>query len=190
MITSISSGPILVMLGVGCAIVGIFLCLSNKKMMRELQARKMRYKSFSSVMNPNQRQFSYGSNVSLVTSITETYEHIIGYEGNNENDENEVRRDADIACFPRSNNNEQIAVTDQNPENFHGIKIKISDEEDDCSSRENVIEIPSSRRSSFHGDSLDVGLSGENFPSLLKTADNLSQNRRSSEAVGSPVETL
>merc|ERR1719419_1059525 len=147
--------------------------------MRELQARKMRYKSFSSVMNPNQRQFSYGSNVSLVTSITETYDHIIGYEGNNENDENEVRRDADIACFPRSNNNEQIAVTDQNPENFHGIKIKISDEEDDCSSRENVIQIPSSRRSSFHGDSLDVGLSGENFPSLLKTADNLSQNRRS-----------
>ena len=97
----------------------------------------MRYKSFVSIHTPTHSDLDRCHSAGDIRSITETYQEII---------EDELFKDEDKMTFetlPR--------VT---------VKMASDDEEDqgdDKSSGECIIlEIPKSRRSSFHGESLEI----------------------------------
>ena len=106
-------------------------------MLNDIKERKMRYKSFVSLHTPTHSDLDRCHSAGDIRSITETYQEII---------EDELFKDEDKMTFetlPR--------VT---------VKMASDDEEDqgdDKSSGECIIlEIPKSRRSSFHGESLEI----------------------------------
>ena len=102
--------------------------------------RKSRYENFSSVFHPETREEMF--------TISGNYYH-----------------DSDIACFPSAadagdqiQNNIRIDVVGQDSLES-GQQNKSENENDENSNLSpQQIEIPSSRRSSFHGDSMDIDI--------------------------------
>ena len=132
-------------------------------MLNDIKERKMRYKSFVSLHTPTHSDLDRCHSAGDIRSITETYQEII---------EDELFKDEDKMTFetlPR--------VT---------VKMASDDEEDqgdDKSSGECIIlEIPKSRRSSFHGESLEID-------STKCVESNATDSRRESQDFDIPVDT-
>ena len=150
------------MFGLGAGVTGSYLCLSRRKMLNDIKARKMRYKSFVSLHHtPTHSDLVEEHSAGDIRSITETYQKII----QDDEDEGKVTLDK----LPQ--------VT---------VKMASDDEEDQGEEKSTgeciILEIPKSRRSSFHGESLEID--------LLKSIDsNITESRRESRDFDIPVDT-
>ena len=123
---------------------GIYFWKVNKQSKEEILVRKSRYENFSSVFPPESREMFI---------ISGSY------------------YDTDIACFPSSahaagdqiQNNIRIDVVGQQSLESSSQQNKSETETENDDNDNNLspqqIEIPSSRRSSFHGDSMDIARS-------------------------------
>ena len=106
-------------------------------MLNDIKERKMRYKSFVSLQTPTHSVLDRHHSAGDIRSITDTYQEII---------EDELFKDKDKITF----------------ETLPRVTVKMAsddedDQGDDKSSGECIIlEIPKSRRSSFHGESLEI----------------------------------
>ena len=123
--------------------LGIYFWKANKQSKEEMLVRKSRYENFSSVFQPDSREEMF--------IISGSY------------------HDTDIACFPSSadsagdqlQNNIRIDVVGQQPSDHVSQPNKSetepeTDDHDNSNLSPQQIEIPSSRRSSFHSDSMDI----------------------------------
>ena len=63
------SGPLLVIFGLGTGLTGFYLCVSNRRMVRDLKARRRQYRSFSLA--------SACSQPGDIASVTSTYQQIL-----------------------------------------------------------------------------------------------------------------
>ena len=139
-------------------------------MMKDIQARKMRYKSFSN-LSPSKSL--------SVLSISQQYEEFAVQK--RENTIASPSTDS-IACFPTPCADEDI---DENKvSNNPNVKVELVDECEDPG----VLKIPSSRRSSYHGCqiSLDDPKLRPSSPILLDI-NSKGSSRRSSQDMESPV---
>ena len=106
-------------------------------MLNDIKKRKMRYKSFVSLHTPTHSDLDRCYTAGDIRLITDTYQEII---------EDELFKDKDKITF----------------ETLPRVTVKMAsddedDQGDDKSSGECIIlEIPKSRRSSFHGESLEI----------------------------------
>ena len=144
-------------------------------MMKDIQARKMRYKSFSN-LSPSKSL--------SVLSITQQYEQF-----STQNQGNTIPSPSpdSIACFPTPCANEDI--DEDKVSNNPDVKVELVDEVG--SKMENdpgVLKIPSSRRSSYHGCqiNLDDPKLRPSSPILLDI-NSKGSSRRSSQDMESPV---
>ena len=154
-------GPVLIMFGLGAGVTGTYLCLSRRKMLNDIKARKMRYKSFVSLHHtPTHSDLVDDHSAGDIRSITETYQKII------QDDEDEGKLTLDT--LPQ--------VT---------VKMASDDEDDHFDEKSSgeciILEIPKSRRSSFHGESLEID--------LQKSIDSITESRRESRDFDIPVDT-
>ena len=165
------------MLGVGCVLLGIFLCLSNNKMMKEIQARKMRYKSFSN-LSPSKSL--------SVLSISQQYEELAVQ--NRGNTVPSPSTDS-IACFPTPCNEDIDDDDDDKVNNNPDVKVELVGELGSTIDDEpGVLKIPSSRRSSYHGCQINAD-DPKLRPSspILLDINSKGSSRRSSQELDSPV---
>ena len=63
------TGPLLVIFGLGTGLTGFYLCVSNRRMVRDLKARRRQYRSFSLA--------SACSQPGDIASVTSTYQQIL-----------------------------------------------------------------------------------------------------------------
>ena len=122
-------GPLLFISGTFFGLLGIYFGKVSKQRSEDLIRRKLRYENFSEVFHPEVREEMF--------VISGRYQ------------------DRDIACFPSPPPQEQV---------HSNIRIDVSNETGGSVLSPKLspklsprhIEIPSSRRSSFHGDSVEV----------------------------------
>ena len=131
-------------------------------MLNDIKKRKMRYKSFVSLHTPTHSDLDRCYTAGDIRLITDTYQEII---------EDELFKDEDKITFDTL---PQVTV-----------KMASDDEEedkgDDKSSGECIIlEIPKSRRLSFHGESLEID--------SQKIVD-FTESKRESQDFDIPVDT-
>ena len=131
-------------------------------MLNDIKKRKMRYKSFVSLHTPTHSDLDRCYTAGDIRLITDTYQEII---------EDELFKDEDKITFDTLPH-----VT---------VKMASDDEEedkgDDKSSGECIIlEIPKSRRLSFHGESLEID--------SQKIVD-FTESKRESQDFDIPVDT-
>ena len=128
-------GPLLLFSGTVSGLLGVYFSNVSKQKSEEILIRKSRYENFSEVFRPTSREEMF--------IISNRYQ------------------DTDIACFPsplglpqeETQNNIRIDVSNETEESrSDGEKER----EDGEKLSPQQIEIPSSRRSSFHGDCLDL----------------------------------
>ena len=150
------------MFGLGAGVTGSYLRLSRRKMLNDIKARKMRYKSFVSLHHtPTHSDLVEEHSAGDIRSITETYQKII----QDDEDEGKVTLDTLPQVTVKMASDEE---EDQEEEKLSGECI--------------ILEIPKSRRSSFHGESLEID--------LLKSIDsNITESRRESRDFDIPVDT-
>ena len=166
-------GPILVLLGVGCVILGIFLCLSNHKMMQDIQARKMRYKSFSN-LSPSKS-----------LSVLSISQHCEQFSSQNEGVTipSPTTNDS-IACFPTPDEDIGGDKLSNNPD----VKVELVDDVGSIRDGLAVLRIPSSRRSSYHGCQINFEEPKlRPYSPTLLDLNSKESNRRSSQELDSPV---
>ena len=126
--------------------LGIYFWKVNKQSKEEMLIRKSRYENFSSVFPPESREEMF--------TISGSY------------------YDTDIACFPspadaagdQIQNNIRIDVVGQDSlQSLESNEQNKSENENENDENSNLspqqIEIPNTRRSSFHGDSMDIARS-------------------------------
>ena len=130
-------GPGLLFCGAVSGLLGIYFANVSKQSSQEILIRKSRYENFSEVFQPTSR--------SEMFIISGRYQ------------------DTDIACFPspeeQIENNIRLDVSNSSEESREEYCPQKETENPEKLSPQQI-EIPSSRRSSFHGDSLEFGGAG------------------------------
>ena len=145
------------MFGLGFGVTGGYLCLSRQKMLKDIKARRMRYKSFTSIQTPAESECG-------LSSITETYQKII----QDELISNHSPRHNDSACCFSHSECKETETNDRERMKDAALPPQVtvetaSDDEDDPDDDDSeseciILEIPRSRRSSFHGEALNINL--------------------------------
>ena len=138
-------------------------------MLSDIKERKMRYKSFGSLHHtPTHSDLVSDADHSMgdIPSITETYQKIIGDE-----------------LILAQGKYEDKMTPDQNLPQVT-VKMVSDDEEDEDDDRSYgeciILEIPKSRRSSYHGESLEID---------CKKSVAITESRRQSQDFDNPVDT-
>ena len=135
-------------------------------MLNDIKVRRMRYKSFVDLHTPTHSDLVMDNSDGDILSITETYQKII----------------EDELCQGQGRSNDKMTF-DTLPRVT--LKMASDDEEDQgddkSSSQCIILEIPKSRRSSFHGESLELDLT-------KSTKAVSTESRRESQDLDNPVE--
>ena len=134
-------------------------------MLKDIKERKMRYKSFVDLHTPTHCDLAVDPNNSEgdIRSITETYQKII---------EDELSQ-------ARGKSDDKITF-----DSLPKVTLNMaSDDEDDQGDDKStiILEIPKSRRSSFHGESLELDFA-------KSTKVDSAEIRRESQDLNNPVE--
>ena len=135
-------------------------------MLNDIKARRMRYKSFVDLHTPTHSDLVMDNSDGDIRSITETYQKII----------------EDELCQGQGRSNDKITF-----DTLPRVTLKMAsddeeDQDDDKSSSQCIIlEIPKSRHSSFHGESLELDLT-------KGTKVDSTESRRESQDLDNPVE--
>ena len=135
-------------------------------MLNDIKVRRMRYKSFVDLHTPTHSDLVMDNSDGDIRSITETYQKII----------------EDELCQGQGRSNDKITF-DTLPRVT--LKMASDDEEDQADDKSSsqciILEIPKSRRSSFHGESLELDLT-------KSTKADSTESRRESQDLDNPVE--
>ena len=137
-------------------------------MLKDIKERKMRYKSFVDLHTPTHCDLVVDPNNSEgdIRSITETYQKII---------EDELSQ-------ARGKSDDKITFDSLPKVTLNMASDDEDDQGDDKSTSQCIIlEIPKSRRSSFHGESLELDFT-------KSTKVDSAESRRESQDLDNPVE--